>query len=101
METAREFTYLDDSMSAGGECESAVTARKRCGWAKSMEIIELLCGTRFPLKLKGAVYKSYVKPVALHGIEAWCLKESSMVRAMCGLQLKNIKRSMDLMFILG
>ena len=46
----------------------------------------------FPLRLKGAVYKSYVWPAILYGGEAWCLKErkiailpateGSMVRAM-------------------
>ena len=47
----------------------------------------------------------------LYGSEAWCLKERemgilrkterSMVRAMCGVQLKDRKRSTDLMFMLG
>ena len=47
----------------------------------------------------------------LYESEAWCLKESemeilqrterSMVRAMCGVQQKDEKRSTDLMFILG
>ena len=47
----------------------------------------------------------------LYGSEAWCLKESEMgilrrtersiVRAMCGVQFKDRKRSTDLMFILG
>ena len=69
-----------------------MTARTRCGWAKLRECGELLYG-RFPLMLKGAVYKSYVRPAILYGSEAWCLKESEMgilqrterfmVRAMC------------------
>ena len=47
----------------------------------------------------------------LYGSEAWCLKESemgilrrtegSMVIEMCGVQLRNIKRSTDLMFMLS
>ena len=32
----------------------------------------------FPLKLKWAVYRSYVRPAILYGSEAWCLKESKM-----------------------
>ena len=65
----------------------------------------------FPLKLKMAVYKSYVKKATLYGSEAWCLKESkmgilrstegSMVRAMCGVHLKDRKRSTYLMFMQG
>ena len=31
METVWEFTYLGDRVSAGGECEAAVTVRTRCG----------------------------------------------------------------------
>ena len=65
-------------MSADGGCEAAVSARTRCGWVKFKECIELLHGKRIPLKLKGAVYKSYVRPAILYGNEAWCLKESEM-----------------------
>ena len=110
METVREFTQFGDRVSADGGCEDAVTARTRCGWAKPRECSELLHGRRFPLKPKWAVYKSYVRPATLHGNEAWCLEESemgilrteiSMVRAMCGVQLKERKTCMDLMLMLG
>ena len=46
----------------------------------------------------------------LYGSEAWCLKESdigilwtkrSMVGAMCGVQLKDRERCMNLMLMLG
>ena len=75
----------------------AVTARTKCGWDKFMECGELLYSKIFPLRLKGAVYESYIRPVILYGSNAWCLKESdieilqrtdrSMVRAMCVVQL--------------
>ena len=71
----------------------------------------MLYGRGLLLGLKGAVYESYVRPAILYESEAWCLKESemrvlqrserSMVRAMCGVQPKNRKRSSDLMFMLG
>ena len=102
MKRVREITYLGDRVSAGGGCEAAVTARTRCGWAKFMECGELLHG-RLTLKLKVDVYKNYVRRAILHGREAWCLKESEMgilrrierymMRVMCGLWLKNRKRS--------
>ena len=57
--------------------------------------------------LKGAICKSYVWTAILYGSEAWCLKEGVMgilqrterfiVRAMHGVQLKDRKRSKDLM----
>ena len=98
-------------MSAGGGCEAAVTARSRCGWVKFRGCGELLYGMRFSLKQKEVVYGSYVRPAILYGGEAWCLKKSeirivqrterSMAREMCGVQLKDRKRSTDLMFMLG
>ena len=52
-----------------------VSVRIRCGWVKLRECCELLYGRRLPLKLKGAVYESYVRATILHGSEAWCQKE--------------------------
>ena len=73
--------------------------------------VRLLHGGRFALWLKWDVYKRYVRPVLLYGSEAWCQKESEMrilrrterpmVRAMCGVQLKDRKRSTDFMFMLS
>ena len=65
MEIVREFTCLGDRVSAGGGCE---TARTRCGWVMFRECDKLLYGI-FPLKLKGAVHKSYVRPAILYGRE--------------------------------
>ena len=113
VEKGRVLTYLGDRVSAGGGCEAAVTARTRCGLVRSRECGELLCGRRFPLKLKMVVYKGYVGPATevnsnrSDRSEAWCLKESEMgillrkersiVRATCGVQIKDRKRSTDLM----
>ena len=47
----------------------------KCGRAKFRECSILLYG-RFPSKLNGTIYKSYVRPENLHGSEACCLKES-------------------------
>ena len=78
VETVREFTYLGDRVSAGVGCEATVTVRTRCGWIKCRECGELLYDRRFPLRLKGDVYKRYMRPAILYGCEAWCLKESEM-----------------------
>ena len=61
----KEFTYPCDRVCRDGGCEAVVTARTRCGWANGMECGELLCGRRFPSKLKGVVHKSYVRPAIL------------------------------------
>ena len=72
VETVRAFTYLGDWVSTGGGCEAAVTARTRCGWVNFGECGELLSFI-YPLRLIGAVYRSYVGPAILCGSEAWCL----------------------------
>ena len=78
VETLCEFTYLGDRVSAGGGREAAVTVRTRCGWVQHRECGELPNGRRFPLRLKGAVNRSYARPAILYGSEAWCLNESEM-----------------------
>ena len=60
VEKVREFTY-SDRVSACEGCEAAVIARSRCWWAKHRECGELQHGRRFPLKLKGAANKRYVR----------------------------------------
>ena len=94
-------------MSVGGECETDVTARTRCGWVRLGEWGELLLhGKRFPLNRKGAVNKRYVRPAVMRGSEAWCLKQNEMgiswterymVRALCRVQLKDRKSAKDVM----
>ena len=98
-------------MNAGGGCEAAVTARARIGWMKFRECGELLNSKRFSLKLKGMVYRSCVRSAMLYGSETRCLRknemailrrtERAMVRAMCGANLMEKKRTEDLMEMLG
>ena len=46
----------------------------------------MLYGRKFPLLLKGAVYKSYVRLAILYGSEAWCMKESENLKEMRKLE---------------
>ena len=94
VETVNGFCYLGDRLNASGGCEAAVTARVRIGWVRFRECGELLLGNRFPLKMKGKVYRCCVRSAILYGSETWRLKENdkailrrterAMVRAMCG-----------------
>ena len=75
--------------------------KKRYRWVKLRECGKLLHGNMFPLKLKGAVYLNYERPMILNECEEWCLNanrmgilqktEKSMMRAMCGVQIKDRK----------
>ena len=111
VDTVREFSYLGDTLSESGGCEVAVTSRARLGWMKFRECGEILIGRRYPLMLKGAVYKSYVRPAILYGSETWSMgvnemgilrrAERAMVRAMCGVKLVDRKRAEVLMQMVG
>ena len=61
VETIKGFCYLGNSLNASGECETAVTARTRVGWKKFRECDEILFEKRFSLRVKGKIYKSYVR----------------------------------------
>ena len=100
VETVSKFSYLRDRLNANGGCETAVTARSRIGWMKFRECSEILKG-RFSLKMKGKVYKSYVRSAMLYGREAWCFSEKdmailrtkrAMIRAMWGVKLLESKK---------
>ena len=53
---------------------------RRCWWDKFTECSELLYGRRLPLKLKGAAYKSYVRPAIVHGIYTVCVNQIAGLR---------------------
>ena len=61
--------YLEDKLNASGGCEAAVTARVRIGWVRFKECGELLLGNRFPLRMKGKVYRC-VRSAILYESEA-------------------------------
>ena len=76
VETVNEFCCLGNRLNASGGCEAAVTARVRIGCIRFTKCGELLLGNRFPLKMKGKVYRCCVRSAILHGSEVWCLKEN-------------------------
>ena len=76
VETVNGFCYLGDRLNASGGCEAAVTARVRIGWVRFRKCGKLLLGNRFPLKMKGKVYRCCVRSAILYGSETWCLKEN-------------------------
>ena len=64
VETVRESTCLGDMESAGEDVRPLLLT-EQCVGGLGLGDAELLYGKKFPLKLKGNVYKSYVKPEIL------------------------------------
>ena len=61
VETVNGFCYLEDRLNSSRGCEVAVTARVKIGWIRFKECGELLLENRFPLRIKGKVYRCCVK----------------------------------------
>ena len=111
VETVNGFFYFRDQLNASGGCEAEVTAKVRIGWVRFRECGELLLGNRFPLKMKGKVYRCCVRSAILFGSETWCLKENerailrrterAMMRAMCGRKVVDRKTTQKQMDMLG
>ena len=66
---------------------------------------------RFPLKVKGKVYRCCMRSAILYGSEAWCSKENekailkktkrAMVRAICDQKVVHRKTTEEQMDMLG
>jgi hypothetical protein len=111
IELVERFCYLGDMIGAGGGAEDAVRCRIRCAWGKFNQISSMLTKRGLSLKRKGCLYDLYVRGALVHGSETWPMKasdkqrmtrtERSMVRRMCGVCLKDRRRSEDLLELVG
>ena len=83
----------------------------RCAWAKFKELSPILTARGASHRMKGKIFRVCVQSVLTYGTETWAMKAESlhsleraerlMVRWMCGVSLKDRKRSEDLYSLLG
>ena len=94
--------------------EEAARARLRCAWAKFKELSPVLTARGASYRIKGRIYKACVQSALTYGTETWGKKKANlqsmenlqslermMVRWMCGVSLRDRKRSVDLYSLLG
>ncbi|KAJ0179997.1 hypothetical protein K1T71_004588 [Dendrolimus kikuchii] len=103
VERTDQFKYLGSVLSASGDIDHDVKARITAAWAKWREVTGVICDPKMPVKLKGQVYKSIIRPVLLYGSEAWPVlerhkqelrvTEMNMLRWMCGVTRKDRVRN--------
>ena len=72
-----------------------ITQRVSAAWRNWKRCRGVLCNRRMPVKLKGKVYKTVVRPPLLYGAETWAttrgqearieVNEMRMLRWMCGV----------------
>ena len=111
IELVEKFCYLGDMLCAGGGAEEASRTRVRSAWGQFNELAPVLTKRGVSLKLKGKIYDACVQRVLVYGSETWAIKaedlaslrraERMMVRRMCGVSLKDRKRSDELLNSLG
>ena len=111
VECVSKFCYLGDTLGSGGGVVEAARARVRCAWAKFKELSPILTVRGASYRIKGRFYSACVQSVLIYGTETWAMKaddlrslertERMMVRWMCGVSLKDRKRSEDLYNLLG
>ena len=78
-----------------------------CAWAKFKVFSPILTDWRASYRIKGKIYRACVQSVLTYGTETWAMKVANlqrmerMVRCLCGVSLKDRKRSVDLYSLLG
>ena len=100
------FKYLGLTITATGGCETDVKCRIKATWCKWKELSGVVCDKRMPIRLKGKVYKTMIRPVLMYGSETWALRrkeeqliqrtEMRMLRWITGVTLKDKIRSEDI-----
>ena len=93
------FKYLGSTMVVDGGEELEITRRIQAGWKNWRDVSGVLCDRRMPVKLKGKVYKTVVRPAMLYGMEVTPIKkvnekrmdvaEMKMLRWMTGVTRKD------------
>ena len=99
IEVVDRFSYLGDVISTKGGAQEAATSRIRSAWKKFREVSNVICGRSISLKVRGTLYKSYVRNAPTYGAECWALKmeddrrlkttEMRMLQMICGKTLKD------------
>ncbi|KAL1446119.1 hypothetical protein WDU94_000032 [Cyamophila willieti] len=70
------FKYLGSVINENGTCNADVQSRIQIGWLKFRSMTGVLCDRKMPIKLKGKLYKSAIRPALLYGSECWTLYKS-------------------------
>ena len=71
LERVTNFKYLGTSMEDEGGMETEITKRVGASWRNWKKCSGVLCDRRMPVKLKGNVYKTVIRPAMLYGAETW------------------------------
>ena len=71
LQRVHRFKYLGSSVEETGGMATEITERVSAAWRNWKRCSGVLCDRRMPVKLKGKVYKTVVRPALLYGAETW------------------------------
>lgn len=74
--TVDKFKYLGSMITADANIDADVAHRVNVAWQKWRSLTGVLCDPRMPVKTKGKVYKTAVRPALLYGSECWTVKKT-------------------------
>lgn len=99
----KNFKYLGSVVEETGEMRKEINHRIQCGWNNWRGVSGVICDRRVPIRLKGKVHKSVVRPAMTYALEAAPLKkteerkldvaEMKMLRWMSGVTLRDKVRN--------
>ena len=70
LKEVEEFKYLGSTVQKTGGSDKEVSKRIQAGWAAWRKITGVMCDRRVPVKVKGRMFKTMVRPAMLYGMEA-------------------------------
>ena len=65
----KELKYLGSTVQESGDCERKIKRRVQAGWNGWKKVSGVICDRRLPIRVKGKVYSSVVRPAMVYGLE--------------------------------
>ena len=95
IQRVHHFKYHGSSVEETRGMTTEITQKVSAAWRNWKRCSGVLCDRRMPVKLRGKVYKTVVRPALLYGAETWAttrgqearleVNEMRMLRWMCGV----------------
>ena len=80
LQRVHHFKYIGSSVEETGGMTIEITQRVSAAWRNWKRCSGVLCDRRMPVKLKGKVYKTAVRPALLYGAETWATTRGQEAR---------------------
>ncbi|XP_064076863.1 uncharacterized protein LOC135194812 [Vanessa tameamea] len=68
-----EYKYLGTMLHNTGKLDTNIQLPIAAAWLKWREVTGVTCDQRMPVKLKGLIYKTIIRPELTYGSETWAL----------------------------